>query len=345
MSSAGYELVREAFRTEERGIDWRSGVAGALAAVGPLAVGMVLDDPVAGFTAALGGLNIALCVPRSELRARLWWGSIAVLGGVGAVAAADVARVSDVALVVVSIAWVGAWAFFRGAGHSGALLGFAMSAVFVIVAGLPAPDPLGERLLWFAAGAVAGLALMAAARRGAKPVPVGPAALSAVRSALLHDARVRGYAIRLAVAVGLGSLFYRLVDLPHGYWVPLTTLAILQPSVRSTRVRSLQRTAGTLVAAGLIVVITLATDRSWPILACAAGAAFLLYALHERGYFWLVVLLTPTVLLMISAIDFEGDTVALDRIGNSTLGIVIGLMFGEIAGVARAHGRAPSRPA
>jgi len=104
-------------------------------------------------------------------------------------------------------------------------------------------------------------------------------------------------------------------------------------------VRSLQRAAGTLLAAALIVGITLATDHRWPLLACAAGTAFLLYALDERGYFWLVVLLTPTVLLMISAVDFEGDTVAVDRVADSMLGIVIGLIFGELAG-ARAWTRA-----
>ena len=42
-------------------------------------------------------------------------------------------------------------------------------------------------------------------------------------------------------------------------------------------------------------------------------------------------LLTPTVLLMISATDFEGDTVALDRVADTALGIVIGVAFGELA--------------
>ena len=54
-------------------------------------------------------------------------------------------------------------------------------------------------------------------------------------------------------------------------------------------------------------------------------------------------LITPTVLLMISAVDFEGDTVALDRVANSMLGIVIGLAFGELAS-ARARIRAARRP-
>ena len=57
----------------------------------------------------------------------------------------------------------------------------------------------------------------------------------------------------------------------------------------------------------------------------------LIPALRERGYFWLVVMVTPTALLMLSAVDFEGDTVAFDRVSNSLIGIVIGLAFAELA--------------
>jgi Fusaric acid resistance protein-like len=334
--SAASDLVREAFRTEERGVDWRSGLAGAVAAIGPLAIGLAVDEAAAGLTAAIGGLNTALCVPRAGLRARWWWGSLAVLGGAAALALAGAASEGDARLVLLSLVWVGSWAFFRAAGPTGALLGFAVSAVFVILAGLPVTAPLGERVAWFALGAVPALALMVLARRGPeRPVPIGLDVLRTVRSAPLHDDALRAYALRLAVAVGAGSLVYRLIDLPHGYWVPLTTLAVLQPSERATLLRSLQRAAGTLVAGALIVVIVLATEQHWPLLACAAATAFLLYALDERGYFWLVVFLTPTALLMISAVDFEGDTVALDRVANSMLGIVIGLAFGELAGAGR----------
>ena len=331
--SAASDLVREAFRTEERGVNWRSGLAGALAAVGPLAIGLAVNEPAAGFIAAIGGLNTALAVPRADLSARLWWGALAVLGGAAALALAAAASETDAGLVLLSVAWVVLWAFFRAAGATGALLGFATSAVFVILAGLPETAPLGERVAWFLAGALLGLALMVLARSGAaRSIPAGLAALRTVRSALLHDTALRTHALRLGVAVGAGTLLYRLVDLPHGYWVPLTTLAILQPSEHATLVRSLQRAAGTVLAAALIVGVTIATDHRWPLLACAAATAFLLYALVERGYFWLVVLLTPTVLLMISAVDFEGDTAAVNRVADSMLGIVIGLAVGELAG-------------
>jgi hypothetical protein len=115
----------------------------------------------------------------------------------------------------------------------------------------------------------------------------------AARERALGDTGLRAHALRLAVAVAASTLVYRAIGLPHGYWVALTTLAILQPGEHATRVRVLQRAVGTLGGAALIIVITLAIDERWLLVAGAAAAAFWRYALDDRGYFWLVVLLTP----------------------------------------------------
>jgi uncharacterized membrane protein YccC len=331
------DVVRDAFRTEERGIDWRSGLAGAFAAIGPLALGLAIGESAAGLTAALGGLNAALCVPRARLSARLWWCFLYVLGGAAALALAGAVSGSDAGLILLSFAWVGLLASFRSAGPTGPLFAFATSATLVIFAGLPVTAPVGHRLLWFVLGAVPGGTAMILGRAGATgSATAGGKTLRAVRDALLHDGALRGHALRLSVAVALGTLLYRLAELRHGYWIPLTTLAILQPGIRSTRVRSLQRAAGTLVAGALIVAVTFGTEARWLLVSLAAVCAFFLYAIQERGYFWFVVLLTPTVLLMLSSVDFEGDTVALDRVADSMIGIVIGLAFGELAREARA---------
>ncbi len=203
--------------------------------------------------------------------------------------------------------------------------------MFVILSGLPGDPGDTLRQLWlYAAGAAAALVLMLAARRGDYAPPVGRAALRAYRDGLLGDRALGQHAVRLALAVTLGTLIYRLAGFDHGYWIPLTTLAILQPDERATTVRVVQRAAGTLAAAAVILVITLVVDEAWLLLCCAAASAFGLYALDHRSYFWLVVLLTPTVLFMISAVAFQGDDVALDRVANSSLGIVIGLAIGEL---------------
>jgi hypothetical protein len=330
--SAVADIAREAFRVQEEGVDWRSGIAGAVAAVGPLVVGIALGDPQAGFTAAIGGLNTALCVPRAGIRSRLWWGSLSASLSCVSVLLAFTVSGDTAPLVLVTFAWVGLLAFARAAGPRGALLGFSTAAVFVILAGLPSGStPIGQQLGDFLAGAIPGLALMVLARRGPEvPGRLVHDSLAAVRDAIGHDRALLGHALRLSTAVALGTLLYSALDLEHGYWVALTTLAILQPGEHATRVRALQRTAGTLGGAALILLITVATDERVVLLACAAIVAFGLYALDHRSYFWLVVLLTPTVLFMISAVDFQGDEIALQRVADSTVGILVGLAIGEL---------------
>ncbi len=310
-------------------MDVHSGLAGAAAVVGPLVVGFAVDEPIAGVVAAIGGLNAALCIPRAEAKARVWWASLCVVGGAVALLLADAGSGSTTALVLLTLVWVGAWGLLRAAGPTGALLGFAVAAMLVIYAGLPITGPLDRRLLWFVLGAVPGALLMILARAGDRGSI--PSRRDVVRG--LRESALLWHVARLSVGVGAGTLLYRAADLPHGYWVPLTTLAVLQPSAHSTLVRSIQRVAGTLVAAAVVIGVTVATGDRWPLVACTAVSAFFLYALRERGYFWLVVLLTPTALLMLSAVDFQGETVALDRVADSMIGIVIGLAFGELAGV------------
>lgn len=324
------DVFREAFQTHEQGVDVRSGLAGAFAVIAPLGIGIGLDDAIAGVIASIGGLNAALGVPRAATRARIAWATITVLGGAGGVLVADATSGSDAAFVVATFFWVGAWGMLRAAGPTGAVVGFASGAMLVVYGGLPIAEPLDQRLLWYTAGAVPGALLMIAARAG------GSDGMPAWRdfARALHDRALFWHAVRLAVAVSAGTLLYRLADLAHGYWVPLTTLAVLQPGRHATNVRSVQRGAGTLLAAVLVITITAVTDQRWPLVACAGATAFLLYALRERGYFWLVVMITPTALLMLSAVDFEGDTVAFDRVTNSLIGIILGLALAELARLA-----------
>ena len=104
--SAARDLVKEAFRTEEHGVEWRAGIAGGLATIGPLAIGLASGEAALGLIAAIGGLNTSLCVPGAGLRSRLWWGSLGALGAVAAFALANVVRDHDWAVVVATLLWV-----------------------------------------------------------------------------------------------------------------------------------------------------------------------------------------------------------------------------------------------
>ena len=97
--SAALDLVKEAFRTEERELEWRAGIAGAAATIGPLAIGIASSETTLGLIAGIGGLNTSLCIPGAGLRSRLWWGLVAVVSDVAAFTLANFVRDYEWAVV------------------------------------------------------------------------------------------------------------------------------------------------------------------------------------------------------------------------------------------------------
>lgn len=329
-------LWAEAFRVERRGIDLLAGLAGAVASCTPLAVGVAVGEPEIGVLACFGGLNGALGVPRGALRERVGWGVGATFGCCASVALATAVQGSVAASVAVAFVWIGLAAFMRTFGPDGSLTGFVIGAIFVIANGIPTESlDVGTRVLWFFLGSAAGTALMVAAYGRAAPPP-GPAGAplgtvlmrgaQQLRDAVTGDALLRAHVLRLASLVAATTLLYQLLDLQHGYWIPLTVLAVLQPEEHASDVRAIQRAAGTLVGTVLIAALTITTGSEWLLVAAQGIAVFGLFALVARGYFWLVVLLTPTALLTLSAVDYQGDAVAAERAGWSALGIVLALV-------------------
>jgi Fusaric acid resistance protein-like len=312
----------EAFRVERRGVDLRAGLAGSLASCAPLALGVATGEPAIGVTACFGGLNAALAVPRGALRERVGWGAGAALACCGSVAVATAVQDSVPASVAAAFALVGLAAFLRAFGPNGGLTGFVIGAIFVITNGIAAgPLDVGERVVWFALGSLGGVVLMVAAYAGSASSPRPP---------IIDHGLLRAHALRVASIVAVTTLLYKLLDLEHGYWVPLTVLAVLQPNEHASDVRAIQRAAGTIVGTAVIALLTIATGSEWLMVACQGIAAFGLFALFARGYFWLVVLLTPTALLTVSAVDYQGVAVAIERAGWSALGIAVGLAVGEV---------------
>jgi hypothetical protein len=330
----------EAFRVERHGVDARAGLAGAVASCAPLALGVAAGEPEIAVTACFGGLNAALAVPRGVVRERIGWGTGAALACCISVALATAVQGSVAASIAAGFVLVGLAAFLRTFGPNGGLTGFVIGAIFVITNGIPAGSlDVSERVLWFGLGSLGGVVLMVVSyARDAPPTAPGATPLGQLlvhgarelRGAVAGDALLRAHALRVASIVAFTMLLARLLELEHGYWVPLTVLAVLQPDEHASDVRAVQRAAGTLVGTALIALLTIATGQEWLMIAAQGIAAFGLFALFARGYFWLVVLLTPTALLTVSAVDLRGVAVAVQRAALSALGIAIGLAIAEL---------------
>lgn len=328
----------EAFRVERAGIDLRVGVAGAVATSGPLALGLALGEPAIGVVGCFGGLHGALGVPRGARRTRIGWGVLAALLCCVSLALATAVQPSVAASAVAVFVVVALATALRAFGRDGGLTGFLIGAIFTIGVGIPAAGlDVAERTGWYALGSLLGIVLMVLARGGPRAAPPTPLAavladgLRRLAATFRHDRALRGHALRLAGVVAATTLAYLLLELEHGYWIPLSVLAVLQPDEHDSRVRAVQRACGTLVGTFVIALLTIATGAEWLMAAAQALCAFGLFTLYARGYFWLVVLLTPTALLTISAVDYQGAGIALERVGWSAAGIVAGLAIGELA--------------
>ena len=148
-----------------------------------------------------------------------------------------------------------------------------------------------------------------------------------VRANLTLDSAVCRHAVRLGVATAVGVGIYRLFDIEHGYWIPLTVLFVLRPDFGSTFSR------GGLRAAGTILGILLAGATTWaigeddtlaliPIAVFCWGALAFLFANYA-------VFTTSITALVVLMVDLAGEP-AVDAMGErlvaSAIGIVIALV-------------------
>jgi hypothetical protein len=123
----------------------------------------------------------------------------------------------------------------------------------------------------------------------------------------------------MAVAVGLTTFAVIALDVPHGYWIPMTMTMVLRPVGAETRNIAYQRIAGTVLGAVLaIALLELLPATVAVIVAGLLLALVVAYVLLGR-YGQFVTFLTPFVVL-----SAGGDLdVAIERVGMTLLGVTV----------------------
>jgi len=121
---------------------------------------------------------------------------------------------------------------------------------------------------------------------------------SALNFSWRPDRTLVRYIARLTVLEVAAVAAFKLLDLAHGYWLPLTVLVVLQPDYGSTRLRAGQRVIGTLAGSLLAsALLWLALPPAVLFIAMAAtmfGFAFWL----KRNYGYAVFFITLFVVLI-----------------------------------------------
>jgi len=135
------------------------------------------------------------------------------------------------------------------------------------------------------------------------------------------------HAVRMAICLSAALWLSRLLQLPHGYWLPMTAAIVLRPDFAATFNFGLLRVLGTVLGLVLTTVLLHVTpDEPWAHLALMAVLCMAFRYLAGAHYGIAVAALTGTVVILLS---FEGVNPGLavsDRVLNTALGCGMALL-------------------
>ncbi len=194
----------------------------------------------------------------------------------------------------------------------------------------------GERAILVLAGGALQVVIVTAARSlnllseaASQPLPRAPLRTAGrlLRRHLSWRAPTGRYAVILACSVGGLDLIARQLDLPNGYWAPMTLLILLKPAFRDTLKRGVQRVLGTLGGAGLATLAAAYLRPSEPLTAALITAsAFGAYVMLRVNYLAYSLCMTAYIAFMLTLAGIPEPVVAVNRI--------IGTIAGGVAALA-----------
>ena len=133
------------------------------------------------------------------------------------------------------------------------------------------------------------------------------------------------HALRVASVTAIDTGVIAYFRLPHGIWLPLTSLVILQPDYGGTVARALERSGGTILGA-VIAGALLAGLRGTVEYDAALGLLlFLTFLLIRRRYGYAITFLTPLIILLIGMASADPWIDLAERIAYTIAGALLAI--------------------
>lgn len=149
--------------------------------------------------------------------------------------------------------------------------------------------------------------------------------LSLLRDHLTLDSAMFRHAARMAISTAIAISAMHVVHLEHGYWATLTCLVILQPHGSATWAKALQRVLGTVLGAGVALLVASVFHDSHVIVAFVFAFITLGVALLPLNYGAFAVFLTPGFVLLAETQAGDLDLAGV-RVINTLIGATIALL-------------------
>lgn len=155
-----------------------------------------------------------------------------------------------------------------------------------------------------------------------------PQKLPVIRFELNPKSFAFRYSLRLALAMGIGIAVYKIFEIPHGYWIAMTTLIILQPEFGATRTKAWRRLKGTILGATVGSLVYLFPLPSAADLVIVVVSAFIFSYYLIRNYAISAFFITLMIIALYHQIEPVVWQVGVARILNTIGGAGLALLGG-----------------
>jgi uncharacterized membrane protein YccC len=129
----------------------------------------------------------------------------------------------------------------------------------------------------------------------------------------------------MAVVAGVDVVLIEVLHLPHGFWLAMTSIIVLQPYGSGTLRRGVQRVGGTIAGGVLAALLAASLHSEAGIIAVITVTSVLTLATYAVDYAWYCFFLTPTFVLM-SLPHLQDWHYAGVRMGTTVLGAVVAVV-------------------
>jgi uncharacterized membrane protein YccC len=152
-------------------------------------------------------------------------------------------------------------------------------------------------------------------------------AWATLRASLTPRSVAFRHALRMAVCLSAALWISRLLQLPHGYWLPMTAAIVLRPDFAATFNFGLLRVLGTVLGLVLTTALLHITPHEpWAHLALMAVLCMAFRYLATAHYGIAVAALTGTVVILLSFEGVNSGMAVMDRVINTALGCGMALL-------------------
>jgi len=134
------------------------------------------------------------------------------------------------------------------------------------------------------------------------------------------------HAVRISVSLLFAFIILQVLQLEHGFWLPLTVLFVCQPSFSETRKRLMQRVLGTLIGLLLVYPILLVVNNIALQITLMICSAFLFFNYLRTNYALAVTFITMFVMFVSNLLMPTGIDILLARIIETISGGLLSVL-------------------